>query len=94
MRRFPQDLTDLLLAPLNQQINNPSGIWADYNCLYNSRLAVKSQTKEPPGLTFFCQADVPTEPQINDYPDIENPTTIECACPTCSGCPSWVSMRN
>jgi hypothetical protein len=76
--RMYQSLMDMLLQPANEAIDDPTGNWADFNCLYNTYEKIKYIADHGNGRSFFCPEDVPAEPQINDYPDLEEPKTIDC----------------
>lgn len=69
---------NILLKDLNDEINNPSGNWADYNCLYRSYELIKDIADKGNGMDIFCTEDVPSEPQIEDYPDLEEPKDVDC----------------
>jgi len=70
---MPQWMVDMMLEELNERINNPSGVWADFNCLHRAWRAVRNSIILN---GIFCIDDLPDEPQPEDYPDIEAATTI------------------
>lgn len=77
--RLPQEWVDITIAELTQRINNPSGVWADFNCLHRGWRIIKKNIVE--GVIYCCE-DLPDEPNSSDYPDLDSSSTIdECNIP-------------
>ena len=72
-RYIPESITEPPLIRLWEEILDPSGIWADYNILYNGWKAIARLADK--GL-IYCTTDVPPEPDPSDYPDISSAATI------------------
>jgi len=71
---WSQDWRTKMVDDLTYRINNPSGVWADFNVLHRGwkviyTLVVNEQ--------IFCADDIPPEPNPIDYlDDLTSPTTI------------------
>ena len=75
--RIPENLVNELLKDIRNRINNPSGIWQDYNCLYNTIIKLKVLTY-PDGRAVLCPEDLPELPNIEDYPNLTAQKTFYC----------------
>lgn len=77
-KRMYQFLMDELLKNINHEIDNPSGKWADFNCLYHTYELIKNISDNGNGKELFCPDDIPNEPQIDNYTDLDEPKGIDC----------------
>lgn len=71
---LPQNLIDILKEPLEDEINNPTGIWADFNCLHRAWRSFYRAAE----LKLINDSDVPDEPDPDDYTDTDSEATVEC----------------
>ena len=72
-KRLPTSWISETLRDLNDRIANPTGIWADFNCLHQAWRVITYAILEK---KIYCPDDLPPEPLPEDYPDTDSPTTI------------------
>ena len=92
MTTMPKEWRELMVQQATQIIENPTGVWADFNCVYQIYLswvwALENRT--------ITEDELPPEPQPEDYPDLNSPQTVFCQ--ECdfdfSNCPErWLQVR-
>jgi len=69
---FPDGWVVLMMSSLQEQLDNPTGIWADLNIVY--RMWRLEQLFISQGL--ICAADYPDPPDPDDYPDLVSEATL------------------
>lgn len=77
-RRLPEYMIDIMLQDIRYRIANPSGIWADYNCLCNQLREWNKLVQQG----MICSTDLPDYPNVEDYPDLDSECTVkDCPLP-------------
>ena len=71
-------LTALTLRRLRERIENPSGVWADFNILYRGWKIIKVIAEDNEcKCGLYSMEDVPPEPDPSDYSDLDAESTID-----------------
>jgi len=71
-------LTGMTLRRLRELIENPSGVWADFNILYRGWKIIRVIAEDSNcKCGLYCLENVPPEPDPADYTDLDAESTID-----------------
>ena len=73
---MPDNFVELLLDDIRDLVNNPTGVWADFNCVYNIWAEGKGLVQSG----AVCEEDYPDPPDPSDYPDNTSSATLIGLC--------------
>ena len=78
-RRMTQELIDDLVDYLKSLVDNPTGIWQDFNPIYAAVLELHKAADQE--YELLCDADLPDFPNPDDYPDLTSEKTVPFSIP-------------
>ena len=82
--KFPEEWSRIMTEPTRQEVDNPSGKWSDFNCVWIAQQKFKAMSNALRGPVY--PEDVPNEPDPTDYyNDLKSPRETEL-CGDCEDC--------
>ncbi len=69
---LPSSWRQILIINISYYIDNPTGVWADFNPVYNGWLTLVNWAREG----ILCFDELPPAPDPADYTDYTSPKTV------------------